>query len=144
MEFKGLGTTGEQVPEIGLGTWLYKGGEETIRRAVDLGSNFIDTAESYGTEDDVGNAILEIRHEVFLATKVSPNHFRYNHVIKAANDSLGRLRTDHIDLYQLHWHNSRIPIGETMSAMEKLVEEGKVRYIGVSNFSVAQLQEAQC
>ena len=142
MEFKRLGRTGEQVPEIGLGTWRYKGGERPIRRAVDLGANFIDTAESYGTEDDVGNAILEFRHEVFLATKVSPNHFRHNDVIRAANDSLGRLRTDYIDLYQLHWHNARIPIGETMSAMEELVEEGKVRYIGVSNFSVAQLQEA--
>ena len=143
MEFKGLGTTGEQVPEIGLGTWRYSGGERPIRRAVDLGANFIDTAESYGTENDVGNAILKFRHEVFLATKVSPNHFRHNDVIKAANESLSRLRTEYIDLYQLHWHNPRVPIGETMSAMEELVEGGKVRYIGVSNFSVAQLQEAE-
>ena len=143
MEFKGLGTTGELVSEIGLGTWLYSGGERAIRRAVELGANFIDTAESYGTEDDVGKAILSFRHEVFLATKVSPNHFRHDDVIKAANESLGRLRTDYIDLYQLHWHNPRVPVGETMSAMEELVQEGKVRYIGVSNFSVAQLQKAE-
>lgn len=143
MEFKELGTTGERVPEIGLGTWLYTGGEQTIRRAVDLGANLIDTAESYGTEDDVGNAIIKFRSEVFLATKVSPEHFRYDEVIKAADDSLRRLQTDYIDLYQLHWPNSNIPIGETMSAMEKLVEQGKVRHIGVSNFSVAQLQEAE-
>jgi diketogulonate reductase-like aldo/keto reductase len=143
MEFKGLGTTGERVPEIGLGTWLYSGGERTIRRAVDLGANLIDTAESYGTEDDVGKAILKFRNQVFLATKVSPEHFRQKEVILAANNSLRRLRTDYIDLYQLHWPNPDIPLAETMSAMERLVKEGKVRYIGVSNFSVAQLQEAE-
>jgi diketogulonate reductase-like aldo/keto reductase len=143
MEFRELGRTGERVPEIGLGTWLYTGGESTIRRAVDLGANLIDTAESYGTEDDVGHAIIKFRNEVFLATKVSPEHFRYNDVIKAADDSLRRLRTDYIDLYQLHWPNPNIPIGETIRAVEKLVEEGKVRNIGVSNFSVAQLQEAE-
>ena len=143
MEFKGLGTSGEWVPEIGLGTWLYTGGEQTIRRAVDLGANLIDTAESYGTEDDVGNAIHKFRNEVFLATKVSPEHFRHNDVIKAADDSLSRLQTDYIDLYQLHWPSQDIPIGETMNAMERLVEEGKVRYIGVSNFSADQLREAE-
>jgi len=143
MEFKGLGTTGEWVPEIGLGTWLYAGGEQPIRRAIDLGAKLIDTAESYGNEEDIGKAILKYRNEVYLATKVSPEHFRHNDVIKAANHSLRRLRTDYIDLYQLHWPNPRIPIGETMSAMEDLVEAGKVRYIGVSNFSVSQLQEAE-
>ena len=73
MQFKGLGTTGERVPEIGLGTWLYVGGEQPIRRAIDLGANLIDTAESYGNEEDIGKAILKFRSEVFLATKVSPH-----------------------------------------------------------------------
>ena len=143
MEFKRLGVTVEHVPEIGLGTWLYTGGGGPIRRAIDLGANLIDTAESYGTEEEVGKAILPVRHEVFLATKVSPNHFRHDAVIQAADGSLIRLRTDYIDLYQLHWPNPEIPIGETMSAMEELVQAGKVRYIGVSNFSVAQFQEAE-
>ena len=84
-----------------------------------------------------------MRHEVFIATKVSQSHFRRDDLIEAANNSLSQLRTDHIDLYQLHWPNPSIPIGETMEAMDRLVDEGKVRFIGVSNFSVAQLQDAE-
>ena len=76
MESKGLGATGEQVPEIGLGTWKYRGGERPIRRAVDLDANLIDTAESYGTEDDVSHAILKFRHEVFLATSATMTYSR--------------------------------------------------------------------
>ena len=75
MEFKGLGATGEQVPEVGLGTWKYRG-ERPIRRAVDLGANLIDTAKSYGTEDDVSHAILKFRHEVFLATSATMAYSR--------------------------------------------------------------------
>ena len=72
-----------------------------------------------------------------------PNHFRYDQVIEAADASLRRLGVDHVDLYLLHWHNPDVPIGETMSAMDRLVADGKTRYVGVSNFSVAQLEEAR-
>ena len=143
MDHKQLGTTDVQVPEIGLGTWAYTGGAEPLRRGVELGAFHIDTAEFYDTEEDVGRAIRDIRDRVFLATKVSPEHLRTADVLRAADRSLQRLGVDWIDLYQVHWPNPSIPIEETMSAMDSLVEAGKVRYVGVSNFSVAQLKEAQ-
>ena len=143
MEYRPLGGTDVLIPEIGLGTWAYTGGDVPLRRGVELGAVLIDTAEVYGTEDAVGSAIGPIRDQVFLATKVSPEHFRRKDVLAAADGSLMRLGIDHIDLYQLHWPNSTIPIEETMGAMEELWEAGKVRYIGVSNFSVAQLKGAQ-
>jgi len=143
MEHKQLGDSGVLVPEIGLGVAAYKGGPAPLRKGVSLGAVLIDTAESYRTEDAVGDAIRGIRDEVFIATKVSASHFRYDDVIDAADNSLRRLGTDRIDLYQLHTHSSEIPIEETMRAMDALVEEGKVRFIGVSNFSVAQIREAQ-
>ena len=143
MDYIPLGDTGVQIPQIGLGTYNYAGGDGPLQRGVALGATLIDTAESYSTEGAVGSAIKDIRDQVLIATKVSPSNFRRGDVIKAADRSLKRLGTDHIDLYQLHWANSHIPIGETMSAMDRLVEDGKVRFIGVSNFSVAEMEEAQ-
>ena len=143
MNLKELGKTGVRLPEIGLGTWQYRGGVEPIRKAIFLGSSLVDTAESYCTEEIVGEAVKQLRNRVFIATKVSPRHFRRPDVLMAADKSLERLRTDYIDLYQLHWPNCTVPIEETMGAMEELVERGKIRFIGVSNFSVSQLRKAQ-
>jgi diketogulonate reductase-like aldo/keto reductase len=140
---KELTKTGIQLPELALGTWQYQGGVEPLRLGVAQGANFIDTAESYGTEEVVGQAIKGIRKKVFLATKVSPRHFRCPDVIRTAEESLKRLNTDYIDLYQLHWPNYTVPIEETMAAMEKLVEAGKIRFIGVSNFSAKEIESAQ-
>jgi diketogulonate reductase-like aldo/keto reductase len=136
MNYKELGQTGISLPEIGLGTWEYKGGVVPLRRGIDLGAFLIDTAEAYGTEEVVGLAISDVRDKVFIATKVWPTHFRYRDLLQAADNSLQRLRTDHIDLYQLHWPNAAVPIEETMAAMQILVDVGKVRFIGVCNFSV--------
>ena len=138
-----MGGTGIRVSEIGLGTLRYRGGVEPLLRGISLGATFIDTAEMYSTEGVVGQAIKGQRDHVFIATKVLGNHLRYDEVMRAANNSLGRLGTDYVDLYQVHWPNPRVPIGETMRAMEELVEMGKVRFIGVSNFSARELQEAQ-
>jgi diketogulonate reductase-like aldo/keto reductase len=143
MNLKELGKTGVRLPEIGLGTWQYRGGVEPIRKAIVLGSSVVDTAESYGTEEIVGEAVKQLRNRVFLATKISPRHFRHPDVLMAADKSLERLRTDYIDLFQLHWPNYIVPIEETMGAMEQLVDKGKIRFIGVSNFSVSQLRKAQ-
>jgi diketogulonate reductase-like aldo/keto reductase len=131
------------IPEIGLGVWRYSGGVEPLRRGIELGASFIDTAEIYGTEDVVGQAVKGVRDHVFLATKVSADHLRYDDVLRAAEASLRRLETDRIDLYQIHWPNWSVPIQETMRAMETLVERGMVRHIGVSNFSLDQLRQAQ-
>src|SRR3954469_19781943 len=121
MLLKELGTTGLRIPEIGMGTWDYRAGPEPLRKGLDAGALFIDTAESYETEPVVAESIAGRREQVFLATKVSPSNFRAADVIKAAENSLQRLRTSHIDLYQLHKPNDRVPIEETLGAVEKLV-----------------------
>lgn len=143
MNYKELATTGIQLPELALGTWRYGGGIEPLLAGISLGATFIDTAESYGTEEMIGTGIKGIRNQIFLATKVSPRHFRREEVIRAADNSLRRLNTDYIDLYQLHWPNYTVPIAETMAAMEELVTMGKVRFIGVSNFSAREIGKAQ-
>lgn len=143
MEFQKLGNTDIDIPEVGLGAWKYRGGVEPLRHGIDLGAHLIDTAEIYGTEAIVGEAIADRRDRVFLATKVAGNHTHYDDVLRSAEASLSRLKIDVIDLYQIHWPNQRVPIAETLRAMETLVERGQIRYIGVSNFSVPQLQQAQ-
>ena len=143
MEYRELGRTGVMIPEVGLGTWKYRGGPEPLRRGVELGATLIDTAEMYRTEDAVGVAISGIRDRVFVATKVLGSNLRYDQVLRAAEKSLKELGDDVIDLYQIHSPSHSVPIAETMRAMEALVDRGVVRYIGVSNFSVAQLRDAQ-
>ena len=143
MELKELGNTGVLLPEIGLGTWKYTGGIEPLRRGVQLGAFLIDTAEMYRNEEMVGQAVRGRRDEVFLATKVLGSRLRYDQVLRAAEASLRRLDVDQIDLYQIHWPTRSVPIAETMRAMEKLVDSGMVRYIGVSNFSAGELQAAR-
>ena len=112
-----------------------------MQEGVSLGA-FIDTAEMYRTEDMVGMAVQGIRDSTFIATKVLPRNLRYSDLMEAAEKSLKLLQTDYIDLYQLHYPNSAIPIAETMGPMEELVDQGKVRFIGVSNYSTSQLAEA--
>jgi diketogulonate reductase-like aldo/keto reductase len=143
MELKELGNTGVMVPEVGPGTARYTGGVEPLRRGIELGAFLIDTAEIYRTEDAVGQAVKGIRDRVFIATKVLGSHLRYDQVMRATESSLHLLGTDYIDLYQIHWPNPSVPIKETMRAMEALADSGQVRYIGVSNFSVKELEEAR-
>ncbi len=148
MKFKKLGKTNDKISEKGIGTWKMgndpKNEIDAIRLGIKKGINFIDTAELYGTEKLVAKAIENInRNNVFIATKVSPHHFHYNDVIAACNNSLKNLNIKQIDLYQLHWPNYNIPINETMKAMEKLVDDGKIKYIGVSNFNLKDLKNAQ-
>ena len=138
---KELGGTGLMLPQVGIGTYLYRGTAELLRRGLDLGANFIDTAELYENEEVVGRAVKGIRDRVFIATKT--HHFEYEQVIHCAETSLRRLGVDTIDLYQLHYPNAAVPIAETMAAMEELVHQGKVRFIGVSNFTVSELLQAE-
>ena len=157
MEFKRIGKSKTEIPVLGLGTWgmggfssRHLGGEEKAVRAlqlgIELGMSFIDTAEMYAnghSEEVVAQAVGEAREKVFIATKVSAENLSHERVLRSCQASLKRLKTNYVDLYQIHWPNSRIPIVETMKAMEQLVAEGKVRNIGVSNFSVQQTREAQ-
>ena len=118
-------------------------GPEPLRRGVELGANLIDTAEMYRTEAAVGEAIAGIRDKVIVATKVLGSNLRYDEVLKAAEKSLRLLAVDKVDLYQIHWPNPRVPIAETMRAMDRLVSDGRVEHVGVSNFSVDEMREAQ-
>lgn len=157
IEFKNL-TPETKIPLLGLGTWGMGGKQETettydeesiiaIKTAIELGMTHIDTAEMYGrghTEDLVGQAIREFnREDLFITTKVLAEHLRYNDVVSSARDSLRRLGTEYIDLYLIHSPNPGIPIRETMKAFDFLVEKGLIRHMGVSNFSVEEMKEAQ-
>ena len=143
IEQKELGNTGVFIPEIGLGTWRYRGTAETLRAGIELGATLIDTAEGYYTEDVVGEAGKGIRDKVFIATKVSGRHLAHDDVLQSAEESLYKLGTDYIDLYQIHWPNYTYPIKETMKALGELADRGLVRFIGVSNFDIDELEEAQ-
>lgn len=143
MELKELGSTGVMIPEIGLGTWRYRGGVEPLRKGIELGASLIDTAEGYYTEDIVGEAVSGIRDEVFIATKVSGRHLAHDEVLRSCEESLYKLGTDYIDLYQIHWLNPSFPISGTMEAMGKLADRGLIRFIGVSNFDIDEMEEAQ-
>ena len=110
-----------------------------LQYGIDLGLNFLDTAEIYSdgySEELVGRAVKGNRDRVFISTKFSPENSSYKDVLKAAEGSLRRLNTDYIDLYQAHWPNPKISVAETMAAMEKLLADGKIRQIGLSNLSL--------
>jgi diketogulonate reductase-like aldo/keto reductase len=160
VEYHEFASTGFKVSSIGMGTYYdplfiaaallfhYHAGRDkktaALKKGLEVGINLIDTAEIYQTENLVAEAIKDHRRdEIFIATKVLGIHLRYNSVLKAAQNSLKRLRCSYIDLYQIHWPNPKVPIVETMRAMEKLVESGKVRHIGVSNFSLEQMKQAE-
>jgi diketogulonate reductase-like aldo/keto reductase len=160
MEYREFGRAKVKVSAIGMGTYydvssivasrlfsLRQGEHDKIaalKNGIELGINLIDTAEMYDTEPLVAEAIQGFKRDtLFIATKVWSTHLEYDQVLKAAQRSLEKLRCGYIDLYQIHWPNPMVPIKETMSAMEKLVNEGKVRYIGVSNFSLSQMKEAE-
>ena len=121
-------------------------GIEALRVGLDLGMNHIDTAEMYGNgraEQLVAEAVAGRREQVILVSKVLPSNASYEGTLKACERSLKSLRTDFLDLYLIHWPSSLYPIKETMRAMEKLVDEGMIKFIGVSNFDLDQLREAQ-
>ncbi len=153
MILRQFGWTASEVPVIGQGTWMIEGSREAESRAVealrtglDLGMTHIDTAEMYGNgraEELVADAVAgRPREQLFIVSKVLPANASYNGALRACERSLRRLRMDYLDLYLLHWQGSH-PLSETMRAMEDLVAQGKIRYIGVSNFDVPLIAEAQ-
>jgi len=133
----------KQVPVLGQGTWRFHGsqGVEALRTGIELGLTHIDTAEMYGSEEAVGQALEGRRDEVFLVSKVLPHNASAESVIDACERSLSRLGTDRLDCYLLHWRG-RIPLSETFAGFEQLVRSGKILAWGVSNFDVPDLDEA--
>src|SRR5512140_3426967 len=133
---------GAQVPVLGQGTWKLRGKEAvaTLRAGLDLGMTHVDTAEMYGTEDTVAEAIEGRRDEVFLVSKVLPSNASRKGTVRACEESLQRLRTDRLDCYLLHWPGSH-PLEETVAAFEELTAAGKIASWGVRNFDVDDLDE---
>jgi len=160
METRSLGTSEVQITPIVTGTWQagkkqWAGIEDSetikaIRTAYDNGITTVDTAEIYGnghSEEIVAKALADVRDRVVYASKVFATNLKYDKVIAACEGSLKRLQTDYIDLYQIHWpagnfNSELVPVSETMAALNKLKTDGKIRAIGVSNFSRSQLEEA--
>ena len=160
MELRSLGKSDIKITPIIMGTWqagksMWPGIDDTettkaIKAAFEAGITTFDTAEVYGnghSERIIGEALINVRKQVVYATKVFSNHLSHNQVIEACQRSLKNLKTDYIDLYQIHWPagtwgSQFVPIEETMGAMNELKEMGKIRAIGVSNFSHTQMQEA--
>lgn len=157
MEYKTLYNK-EKIPVLGIGTWGMGGGMmkstandaeniAALKTAIKLGITHIDTAEMYGSghsEELVGEAIKGVaRKKLFITTKVWSTHLSYEGVINACKNSLKRLGLNYVDLYLIHWPNPLFSFEKTMKAMDYLVDNKMTRYIGVSNFSVSQMEKAQ-
>ena len=168
MNTRQLGMNGPKLSEVGFGAWAVGGpwkfgwgktddGESigAIRKGIDLGINWIDTAAVYGlghSEEVVGKAVARIRHRVFIATKCSQvwdetgivrTHAGAQSIRQELEASLRRLKTEYIDLYQIHWPDRETPVEETWAEMARLQQEGKIRYLGVCNFGVDLLRRCE-
>ncbi|MBP38582.1 MAG: aldo/keto reductase [Chloroflexi bacterium] len=154
VQYKSLGSTEIKVSEFALGCWPFAGGKvwgpqdddvsiATVHAALDKGITFFDTAEGYNddshSEDVLGRALVSRRADAVIATKISPPHLVPESVDETCDASLQRLQTDYIDLYQIHWSNHAVAIEDSMAALFKLRDAGKIRSIGVCNFGVQDL-----
>ena len=156
MNYNYLGKTNIKVSEFALGCWPFAGGSvwgtqdksdsiSTVHAALDNGINFFDTAEGYNddyhSESILGEALLNRRNRSVIATKISPPNLLPQKIEEACNNSLKRLSTDYIDLYQIHWPNHDINMEDSINELNKLVDKGKIRSLGVCNFGVDDLNE---
>jgi len=133
------------IPILGLGTWRLSGDEtiNVVKKALKIGYNHIDTAEMYGNEKEIGEAIKDVdRTKLFLTSKVWYDNLHYQDVISACNGSLKKLGTNYLDLYLIHWPNPSIDMKETFQALKELYSEGTVKAVGVSNFTIKNLKLA--
>jgi diketogulonate reductase-like aldo/keto reductase len=138
---------GARIPLLGLGTWELRGRTcaRVVEQALRLGYRHIDTAQLYENEREVGEGLRASgvkRDDVFVTTKIWPSHFAPRELERSARDRLVQLRLNEVDLLLLHWPNPRIPLSETIGALCKVKRDGLTRHIGVSNFTVALVEEA--
>ncbi|HET6821324.1 MAG TPA: aldo/keto reductase [Anaerolineales bacterium] len=151
---------GHSIPKIGFGMWRIGGDSfpdakldsasmTALRTALEIGYSHFDTAESYAaghSEELLGRAVRETgtkRESLFITTKISPEHLAYEQVFRSCENSLRRLQTDYVDLYLIHWPRAGMKLEETFRALNKLVKDGKVKHLGVSNFNLTLLKQAQ-
>ncbi len=163
MKYRRFGRTNERVSAMGFGTWPLSGdrygpiqdaeASNAIREAIDAGVNLVDTAPAYGSghsEDVVGRAITGLRDKILLVTKCGINRrpgqaspgrdSSRENILREVDISLQRLDTDHIDVYLIHWPDPSVSFEEAFGAMDECVKAGKVRFVGVSNFTVEQME----
>jgi diketogulonate reductase-like aldo/keto reductase len=150
----------EHIPKIGFGTWSIGGGMSpdrskversltALRTALEVGYTHFDTAEMYASghsEELLGQAVREsgiAREDLFITSKVSASHLRYDDLLRSFENSLRNLGMEYLDLYLIHWPSRGIPLEDTFRALNELVREGRVRYVGVSNFDVGLMGQAQ-
>jgi 2,5-diketo-D-gluconate reductase B len=138
---------GAKIPSIGLGTWELRGRTcaRIVEQAVKLGYRHFDTAQIYENEREVGEGVRASgikRDELFVTTKVWTTHFAPNELVRSARESLVKLRTPYVDLLLLHWPNPHVPLSETLGALARVRQAGLARHIGVSNFTVALIEQA--
>jgi len=156
MKYRTLGKTGITVSTVSFGCWAIIGGFnwghqekkdslEALSAAFDAGINFFDTAEAYGnghSEQLIAEALGKKRDQIIIASKANPSHFSREKLRQSCERSLKNLRTDYMDLYQLHWPSRDVPIEETLESLEELKQEGKIRAYGVSNFGPRDLKDS--
>ena len=137
---------GGKIPIVGLGTWSLRGRDcaRLTEQAIRIGYRHVDSAQMYDNEREVGEGVRAsgLRSEVMVTTKVQPTFLAPHDLERSVKESLAKLRLDVIDLLLIHWPNPRVPLVETLGAMAKMKREGYTRQIGVSNFTVALLEEA--
>jgi len=138
--------SGQEIPILGLGTWQLTGNEctETIKEALKMGYRHIDTADAYENQREIAPALKVSgikRSELFITSKVNRHNLHYNDFLKTANKILNELDIEYLDLLLIHWPNKDIPVEETLKAMAELKEKGKVKDLGVSNFTESHLEK---
>lgn len=134
-----------KIPQLGFGTYQLRGDEcvKAVETAIDVGYTHIDTAEIYGNEEEVGKAIAKIdRKDLFITSKIWRSSLSYRGVMQSCNETLKKLDTDYLDLYLIHWPNKNAPYPEVFEAMYGLIKQGKIKNVGVSNFTIKHLTEA--
>ena len=156
MKYKKLGDTQTMIPAVGQGTTgigSFASATQadinkkinTLKRGIDVGMALLDTSDNYEggfAEYLTSKVIRDCRHEVFLCSKFEPINNNYDGIHKSIERSLKTLKTDYIDLYQVHWPNPTVPISETMYALNELIDQGKILYAGVCNYSLDDMKEA--
>ena len=140
-------SSGHEMPILGLGTWQLKGRqcERIVKAAIDLGYTHIDTAWMYQNQREIGKALREVdvdRGDIFLTTKIWHSHLKYDEVLSQFEVCLNDLHTDYVDLLLIHHPSHSVPVAETFAAFQKLYDAGQVKSVGISNFSIAQVEEA--
>ena len=140
--------SGQKIPKLGFGTWQIqpRDAKQSVTNALSIGYRHIDTAQKYGNESEVGDAIKDSsvpREDIFLVTKIWRDYLSHDQVISSFEESLRKLKTDYVDLVLIHWPNSKFPLKPACLALRSLIEKKKIRHFGISNFTSSLMEEVR-